>query len=513
MPWTTDDPPSVAKNWTAEEKRKCVSAANAVIGDGGSDEDAIFACIRAAGKSKKQGASMPKDEKSNQVFFIDLALPLQDGKAFDGVAPGQFVDMWWREVEIKAEDFQTYLENTMDAIEHTRTEEGEVVGLPIDAKGHLDDEAAGWIVKASLVEVEKPGGKMLPVIQFVAKWTENGRALIEQGIRRMFSPTLNTKKKIILGGSLTNWPATRDEMGKVLLRPISLSEGGVDIELERQATRIEGTGLYAASLVSIEDEDGENGNEFITSNTTSVAGTSVSSDQYRITATDISGVSETVTISDVNQNSFEGASDMEKMEFTQEELDAYVRDQVDSAVADLALGVGEPKAEGDEGDEQRFSLIEALNLGHLEDEAIARIEESLAGEYKRLQAEAEERYLSKLAFVNHKRDMTNLATRLVNGSDEFPRGLPIQSEQLVAGLLALPKDQVPFWRDLMTSIVTNGLVEFTEIGNEKEPAGTLPLPEEYAKALRSGELSIEALSNPMLQLGDLSKYDLTEFKK
>lgn len=204
---------------------------------------------------------------------------------------------------------------------------------------------------------------------------------------------------------------------------------------------------------------------------------------------------------------------MEKMEFTQEELDAYVKNQVDSAVADLALGVGEPKADGEEGDEPRFSLIEALNLGHLEDEAIARIEESLAGEYKRLQAEAEERYLAKLAFVNHKRDMTNLATRLVNGSDEFPRGLPIQSEQLVAGLLALPKDQVPFWRDLMTSIVTNGLVEFTEIGNEKEPAGTLPLPEEYAQALRSGELSIEALSNPMLQLGDLSKYDLTEFKK
>lgn len=50
MPWTADDPPSVAKNWTADERRKCVAAANAVLKDGGSDQDAIFACIHAAGK-------------------------------------------------------------------------------------------------------------------------------------------------------------------------------------------------------------------------------------------------------------------------------------------------------------------------------------------------------------------------------------------------------------------------------------------------------------------------------
>ncbi len=53
MPWTVDDPPRPAKNWTLEEKRKCVKAANAVLRDGGTEEDAIFACIRAAGRSTK----------------------------------------------------------------------------------------------------------------------------------------------------------------------------------------------------------------------------------------------------------------------------------------------------------------------------------------------------------------------------------------------------------------------------------------------------------------------------
>jgi uncharacterized protein YdaT len=56
MPWTADNPPDVAKNWTAEEKEKCVSAANAVLADGGSDEEAIYACIHAAGKSERSGA-------------------------------------------------------------------------------------------------------------------------------------------------------------------------------------------------------------------------------------------------------------------------------------------------------------------------------------------------------------------------------------------------------------------------------------------------------------------------
>ena len=53
MPWTIESPPDCAKNWTAEEIEKCVAAANAVLEDGKSDEEAIFACIHAAGKSEE----------------------------------------------------------------------------------------------------------------------------------------------------------------------------------------------------------------------------------------------------------------------------------------------------------------------------------------------------------------------------------------------------------------------------------------------------------------------------
>lgn len=64
MPWTKDKPPAVAKNWTDDEKDKCVTAANAVLADDGDDEAAIFACINAAGKSTK---AVSLDEQGRRV--------------------------------------------------------------------------------------------------------------------------------------------------------------------------------------------------------------------------------------------------------------------------------------------------------------------------------------------------------------------------------------------------------------------------------------------------------------
>jgi len=46
MPWTIDNPPPPAENWSAEKKRVCVETANAVLREGGTEEQAIQACIR-----------------------------------------------------------------------------------------------------------------------------------------------------------------------------------------------------------------------------------------------------------------------------------------------------------------------------------------------------------------------------------------------------------------------------------------------------------------------------------
>ncbi len=67
MPWTTQNPPNCAKNWTESEKHKCITAANSVLASGGSDADAIYACIHAAGKSTRKGANMDK------LYFVNGA--------------------------------------------------------------------------------------------------------------------------------------------------------------------------------------------------------------------------------------------------------------------------------------------------------------------------------------------------------------------------------------------------------------------------------------------------------
>ena len=51
MPWSyPDNVPAVAEGWTAAEQRRCTLAAQAVLESGGSEEQAIYACIAAAGK-------------------------------------------------------------------------------------------------------------------------------------------------------------------------------------------------------------------------------------------------------------------------------------------------------------------------------------------------------------------------------------------------------------------------------------------------------------------------------
>lgn len=58
MPYSFPDKiPKVAKKWTEAQQKKCIAAANAVLREKGetpeAEQQAIFACIRAAGKTKR----------------------------------------------------------------------------------------------------------------------------------------------------------------------------------------------------------------------------------------------------------------------------------------------------------------------------------------------------------------------------------------------------------------------------------------------------------------------------
>lgn len=152
-------------------------------------------------------------ETSTGFIFVNLE-GSESGKPFDGMAAGEFTDMSGRKAKFDAAEFAQYVENTRAAIEATKTESGDIVGLPIDAKGHDKGDGAGYIV-----DVSQDGSK----IRITPQWNENGLEIIGKKIRRWFSATVDLTNKVILGGTLTNWPATRDKSGKILLRPIELT--------------------------------------------------------------------------------------------------------------------------------------------------------------------------------------------------------------------------------------------------------------------------------------------------
>ena len=137
-------------------------------------------------------------------------------KPFEGMSIGTF-ESYSGEVTFSKENLKSYVANTKNAILSTKTSGGEIIGLPIDQDAHDYKGGAGWIVDVNLSE---DGNKVL----FTPKWTKVGIDLIENNLSRFFSPTLDTHIKVIMGGSLTNWPATRDmETGRIQLKPVELS--------------------------------------------------------------------------------------------------------------------------------------------------------------------------------------------------------------------------------------------------------------------------------------------------
>ena len=146
-------------------------------------------------------------------LFVNLQT-LMDAKAIDGMAAGKFTDMRGLSFEIKPEDLPVIVMNTRMALQSTRDSNGDVIGFPIDGVNHKHEEAAGWIT-----DVQLEGG----VVQIVPRWNDLGRQLVGSDQMRYFSPTYDIEAKVLLGGSLTNWPASRTAEHQFLLRPVEMS--------------------------------------------------------------------------------------------------------------------------------------------------------------------------------------------------------------------------------------------------------------------------------------------------
>jgi len=378
-------------------------------------------------------------------FFVDLS-GMADGRPFDGLAPGDFIDAHMQAVKVSATDFDAVVSNTRAAIEATRGENGELAGLPIDARNHDKGDAAGWIVG-----IERAGD----IIRLTPKWTEIGVELIGKAIQRWFSATFDPVRKVILGGTLTNWPATRDKSGRILLRPIELS----------------------SNLSAM------------------VAATAETKTQKK-------------------EKVKEEAMDFNQL--TKEQHEALLEEARAKVMAELSDGGGASDKlisqlrESIKGD----ALAEVADLSAAREAMFTSMRSALESEFKRAQEQAGTILANMVAEIKLQGHIAELSQRLTQGSDETPSALPVTRERLEKFLTSLNAAQRAEAESIFTETVKSGLVNFSEVGHGKNPKGVTPLPVEFAAKLDSGELTLADLSSPLAAdlLGDLTRYDLSKWQ-
>lgn len=213
MPWSVKNPPRPAKNWSAAAKRVCVSAANSTLKRGGSDTDAIRACIGAVKRAHPEAIGKQNSDNFADAHIVQFfALPTLTLKEENGryssripVLPeGKFKHPWYGDLDFTAPVLRAAKRNF----------ENKVLGVDIAVdEGHDRGKALGWFRTVHYGKSEIGGQEHIGLFADV-EWTDAGRALLERDVYRYFSaevgsftgPDGKTIKNVLFGGGLTNRP-------------------------------------------------------------------------------------------------------------------------------------------------------------------------------------------------------------------------------------------------------------------------------------------------------------------
>lgn len=450
---------------------------------------------------------------NSRVLFTELSKDsLVEGKAFDGMVAGTFTDMLGRKFEFKEEELSEYVENTQVVIDATKTESGELVGLPIDVYDHEKDEAAGWIVGIELIN---------GIVRLTPKWTKLGKELIGESIRRFFSGTFDIARKVIQGGTLTNWPATRDfESGEILLRPIELSQGIFELEvsMDDEVQKIQqawwegeelrsGPRSYIADggifddYVIIERSDGNFRVPYETSEEGVIVFASpeewVAVEKAWIEAakeylqqaakTFWDGLFSRSRNEEKNDIDNEGDVIMIKLEELSKEDHAQLVQEVAVQLVAGANG-GEPEA-GSAGQ----TIVELI------------------------EKRADEKVALMAAQALEESEIAEFSKGAVSGTDENPVGIPVTEDEIKAFMSMLTPEAREKAKEIFSKILAEGLVEFSETGHGRRLKGVAKLDPKMAGILKAflsenEENTVETwFEMNAVDVGVMSDYDLAEF--
>lgn len=473
-----------------------------------------------------------------EIMFVELANPdiLTSGKPFEGLTHGTFVDMRGNRAKITKSALKQIVENTKQLISTTKTDSGELVGLPVDAQNHDNGDGAGWIKDVNLSESEDH-------ILFSVDWTEVGYSLISKKIRRWFSATVSLTQKKIFGGTLTNWPAVRAKDGSHLLQPIELSqnmfelaEGGATTLQQIREIQFEFFESYDWWSYSISDIDLEENYLIARTGGKDYRVLFEFTDKGKVKLADEDSWKRVRNnwidvVSDFADNLFNKQAptkSKEEIEDTEELImNDETRQEIQGLISEALTPLTElvssltPRQDPPADDEtpapngNRDILNQIVNLDGMTEELGAEIQTLLMEQVDNIQRMATADFAKKLAETKREGLTVELCNDLTQGTEDTPRGIAVDGDELKKHLMQLDQEQYQYFTGLLKSIWRSGFVEYAELGHQKDMQGTVQLPDYLASQLRAGEITLDDLKDPILapSVGDLSQYDLSEFKE
>jgi hypothetical protein len=480
----------------------------------------LLSFIGRAGRSldrlvRLKGDMANKSNVKNNFQWLQLQEGAETDKFFDGVSAGTFIDFYGRRFTIAAKDLPKIIENTLRVIQSGTTESGELVGLPIDVANHDNGDGAGWIKSLELDETRN-------VIRLLPKWNELGRNLIGENIRRYFSPTIDLAQKVIMGGTLTNWPASRDgTTGEILLRPIELSQGVYAMSINKDIAN-----LTDGSLMDLVNKVFNAFMDQYGTNDWSCYPMDIF-DEYIIASSDNKLFKVTYLMDADGNVEFAPVGEWVEVEMTYVEASmepaSKSKFNLSDFIARLIKGSGGSENNIEKGKVDMTSKSEQNEINTTAPavpDMVALVNGASEAELAQL---AENPAIAKLietrtdAAVALQKRAADVAqfSKAVALSEDKKAGLPVPSDRLEKFLLSLNDEQLKEAREIFEHIAKTGFVSLSEQGHGAIVTGTKPLPT-FVQAslevvLKAGGTVENFFKENAAELGDMRDYDLSAF--
>ena len=436
----------------------------------------------------------------SQVFATKLESATTTPSKIDGMAAGEFMDNMGRVAAFKAIDLPLYVANTKKALAATVDGNGVLVGVPIDSAGHRSELAAGWIKDVELDAQRQ-------IITFSVEWNELGVESITSNTLRYFSPEVDLRAKVIMGGALTNWPATRNKENEILLKPVTLSLSMFSLGGESLDAKV--NSVCNAFYEAYAEYDYNNYPvEVFDTYLICHMEDGYWQAPYSVDENDKVSFIEMAAWKPVKKDWAERA-----LEFFKKVLSGFsnqrASEEQNQNPEDVMFELDKLPPE------QRTALLsQARDVLTAE---LSSASSSAAPELAKLiQTRIDNGVNSALAMEQRKQHVAQFSARAVSGTKELPQGLPVAQDKIEAIMLALPEDQQKNFEDVITGILEKGLVPFAELGHEKPQKGNREIPAEVKLSLNNwlgSKKTVEEFFAVCPELGDMSEYDLAAYQK